>query len=719
MSVNFEVKGMLARLLATEDLVVEHKKVQTACFNVHTRVLTLPMWEKASSTVYDMLVAHEVSHALYTPDEDWSEQVKVPQQFVNVVEDVRVEKLIKRRYMGLAKTFYGAYKELNEDDFFMVANEDLTKMNLADRVNLYFKVGNFLSISFTEREQEIVDMIAETETFGDALLAAEVLYKYCVEKEQEQMNVPAFDTHEQTQGKGEENSSEKTEGEVDGEEEEPTDEGNSSQEDKEQTEGEMEDTVPASVGGKEAEPQVKTMSSLEESIKNLVSNTLDENVYLEVPKVNLDTAIISNKVIYEQCKEVWSHYSGDNNIFEYVDNDYNDFKRSAQKEVNYLVKEFECRKSADAYARANTSRTGVLDTTKLHTYKYNEDLFKKVTTLADGKNHGLVFVLDWSGSMSNVMKDTIKQLYNLIWFCRKVSIPFEVYAFTNSFGYLVQIDDKGAHLPPPEHTQKKENEFAIDQSFHMMNLFTSKVRNSELEQQMKSVYRLANYFGRSNYCCYTIPHRLQLSGTPLNEALVTLHEILPKFQSENKLQKVQCVVLTDGEAGPLNYYRPYKRGWMNEPQMGTKYVGAHCYLRDRKTGHVYSMKNDCSAYIGFTQLLLNNLRDKFPTVNFVGMRVLEPHSASSFIRDNTGYHQRNFDEYEKVMERWKKERSFVLTSAGYHKYFGISANALNKTAEFEVKEDASKAQIKSAFVKSLGVKKMNKKILNEFMELIA
>jgi hypothetical protein len=59
MTVNFEVKGMLARLLATEDLIVEHKKVETACFNVHTRVLTLPMWQKASNGVYDMLVAHE------------------------------------------------------------------------------------------------------------------------------------------------------------------------------------------------------------------------------------------------------------------------------------------------------------------------------------------------------------------------------------------------------------------------------------------------------------------------------------------------------------------------------------------------------------------------------------------------------------------------------------------------------------------------------------
>jgi hypothetical protein len=109
------------------------------------------------------------------------------------------------------------------------------------------------------------------------------------------------------------------------------------------------------------------------------------------------------------------------------------YKRSAEKEINYLVKEFECRKSADAYARASTARTGVLDTTKLHTYKYNEDLFRKVTSLPDGKNHGLIFLLDWSGSMCNQMGSTIKQLLNLVWFCKKVQIPFRVYGFTNCY----------------------------------------------------------------------------------------------------------------------------------------------------------------------------------------------------------------------------------------------------------------------------------------------
>ena len=100
---NAEVKGNLARLLATENLIVEHRPVETAMFNVKDRVLTLPMWEKASNTVYDLLVGHEVGHALETPDEDWTQEYKIPPQFVNVVEDARIEKLMKRRYPEIGR----------------------------------------------------------------------------------------------------------------------------------------------------------------------------------------------------------------------------------------------------------------------------------------------------------------------------------------------------------------------------------------------------------------------------------------------------------------------------------------------------------------------------------------------------------------------------------------------------------------------------------------
>ena len=183
MTVNHEIKSHLAKLLATEDLVVEHRHVETAQFNVHTRVLTLPMWEKASSVVYDMLVGHEVGHALYTPDRNWLQEKKISPQLVNIVEDVRIEKLMKRRYAGISKTFYRGYQELSDEDFFALENENIDLMNLADRINLHFKIGNFVEIPFKSFDENIlVKKVADCETFDDVLNVAEELYNFCKEE---------------------------------------------------------------------------------------------------------------------------------------------------------------------------------------------------------------------------------------------------------------------------------------------------------------------------------------------------------------------------------------------------------------------------------------------------------------------------------------------------------------------------------------------------------
>ena len=96
-----------------------------------------------------------------------------------------------------------------------------------------------------------------------------------------------------------------------------------------------------------------------------------------------------------------------------------------------MAQQFEMRKSADAYARQRVHKTGVLNTNKLHEYKLTEDLFLRQTTTPDGKNHGLVMLVDWSGSMSDHIVETVKQLLVLVQFCRKVSIPFDVYTFTS------------------------------------------------------------------------------------------------------------------------------------------------------------------------------------------------------------------------------------------------------------------------------------------------
>jgi len=716
MTVRHEIKSQLAKLLATEDLVVEHKKVETACFNVHTRVLTLPMWEKASNTVYDLLVGHEVGHALYTPDEDWTKNVKVPPQFVNVVEDARIEKLMKRRYAGLAKTFYAGYQELADDDFFQIKNDNLETYNLADRANLWFKIGNYIDIPIESGEEtEIINLIADTETFADVLIAAEKLYKYCKQKQQEETKISLDNLEAQQSGANDQPASDfkdQQEGEND-QSESNASEGSASNE----TTPEMGKTTPEMGGKEDEEPEVKTMDSLDEALKELVDNSGPENVYLELPKLDLKKVIVPNADIHSRCKESWDTFIKDReyeyvDIFGEVDQQFMDFKRSAQKEVNYLVKEFECRKAADSYARATTARTGVLDCSKLHTYKYNEDLFKKVTTLATGKNHGLVFVLDWSGSMCDVMLDTVKQLFNLVWFCKKVAIPFEVYAFTTDYPLVKYDKDGNANIRELAY-EKKDGLIQVGEWFSMMNLLTSQVNGNTLEEQMKNIFRLATAFGRNFYSRYSVPLGLSLSGTPLNEALISLHQILPKFQKDNKLQKVQCVVLTDGEACGIKYHREVKRQWEEGPFLGTAGIGFGSFLRDRKTGNTYSL--DCEWH-HMTDVFLRNLRDKFADINFIGIRVLESRDAGNFIRRYCGFYG---PEHDKVMSSWKKEKAFTIKKSGYHSYFGLSATALSQDTEFDVAECASKAQIKNAFAKSLKSKKMNKRILGEFMELVA
>ena len=127
------------------------------------------------------------------------------------------------------------------------------------------------------------------------------------------------------------------------------------------------------------------------------------------------------------------------------------------------------------------------------------------------------------------------------------------------------------------------------------------------------------------------------------------------------------------------------------------------------------ISRDCSRY-ECTDMLLHNLRDNFPQTNFIGIRVLPSREGGSFIRRYCGYET---EDTEKMMRRWKKEKSFAIKTSGYHTYFGMASSALNNDGELVVKEDATKAEIKKAFAKSLKGKKMNKKILSEFIELVA
>jgi len=460
--------------------------------------------------------------------------------------------------------------------------------------------------------------------------------------------------------------------------------------------------------------EVKTADSLDSKLRDLVNSGehVKENIYVEIPKVKLNDIIVSNEEVHNYIDGDWIEQNKrweESNIpmtikFDEVDADYAKFKNDAKKEVSYLVKEFECRKSASAYARSNTSRTGVLDTKKLQTYRFNEDLFKRVTVLPDGKNHGLVFVLDWSGSMQYVLQDTLKQLYNLMWFCKKVQIPFEVYAFTMEWNGCSKYEEKLSVK-----YEEREGVLHIDEQFNLMNLFSSKTNAKTLEHQMINIWRIAQCFRASSL--YTYPRRLSLSGTPLNEALVCLHQLIPQFKKDTGVEKVQCVVLTDGEAHQLPYRVNVKRHWEEEPYLGMRSCHPdRTFLRDRNVGKTYKVGY---GYHDFTDMILTNLKDRFSSTNFIGIRVLQNRDAKSFMRL---YH---YKEYNRMAEEWRRAKAFTVKDSGYDAYFAMSANSLAEDAEFDVDDDATKAQIKRAFVKSLKTKKLNKKVLGEFISLVA
>ena len=303
MTVNQEVKGTLAKLLATENLTVEHRKVTTASFDVNNRVLILPIWKTASNTVYDLLVGHEVGHALYTPNKPHDGD----RGFVNVLEDVRIEKLMKRTYPGLRKSFFDGYHELNRDDFFGVNHEDLTKIPFIDRINLWFK-GN-ANIRFSPEEQVWVDRAAKTETFDEVVQLAIDLYGRAEKIEDEKEDEDA--------------DLDKNVGDMDlsdlGDVEWDMQPNDGKQEQQQQQIQQQSSNQPkAPVGTPNATPTMgnertfdETETITDEAFNQALETLIDDNCkewkYLTIPEVDVDHYIIGHKKIQDDLRQHFYH----------------------------------------------------------------------------------------------------------------------------------------------------------------------------------------------------------------------------------------------------------------------------------------------------------------------------------------------------------------------------------------------------------------------------
>ena len=709
---NQEIKGNLARLLATENLVVEHRKVNTASFNIDDRVLTLPLWEKASETVYDLLVGHEVGHALYTPGTKegcWDKDI--PHDYYNVVEDARIEKMIKRRYPGLARDFFKGYTELNNNDFFEIKDKDLSTFSLIDRINLHFKIGAFALVPFQDDEKHFIFMIEEAETFADVTVIVRLLNDFIKRKKQEK--VADFPAPEQSTGNAGGGMPQNAPSQDQGEEQ-----GESDQKEEQSSTGNADlDTLSYGGGGASGpdEERSETQKAFDQNAQGLNTDRAWSQgaEYVEIGKNNLDEIIVPFNTIHKYIEQSWieqQEQKEDVNLFEHADKEFREYKASAQQEVNYLVKEFECKKSADAYARAATSKTGVLDTSKLHTYKYNDDLFKKVTVLPDGKNHGMIFILDWSGSMGNIIESTVKQLINLMWFCRKVQIPFELYAFTYEWSNCFINPE---HDYTIEKSDREHLKLGIHQRTSLLNFVSSSAKSKDFEKAILNLYRFAYYFSPSYYYDrYNIPMGCDLSGTPLNDAIITLHDVIPVFQKKTGSQKTTVCILTDGESAGCQYSVKVNR-------YGDDYVGVRTFdegnqLRDRKLGKTYKLSGD---YRSTTQVLLQNLKDKFPEVNLVGFRIGNTGDFTSYYRYANDHRFGFVPDID--LKKWKKEKTWEFNNVGYDSLYFMANTSLSSNTDFDVADTATKTQIKSAFVKSLKSKKTNKKILSSFAAVVS
>lgn len=709
-----EVKGNLARLLATENLIVEHRKVETAMFNVKDRVLTLPMWDVASPNVYDMLVGHEVGHALYTPNK-WGSDFGVPQSYLNVCEDARIEKMMKRKFPGLARNFYTGYKELHDADFFEVGDRPLDSYQLIDRINLYFKIGVHAGEVFTWKPEEkvLVDLLEVAETFDDVVEVARKILQYT--QEQQKIEVE-MDTANTTQGGGDSTQGEGDSTEGQGEEpQQVSGDGN-------QTQGAADDNQPQEAGegsttagqsGGTENLESETDKAFSEKQKQLSSNRYGNDLnYVELPPLNVETFVIPNKQVMEDCRVTYKEQG--KSLFTEADSSYLKFRAESQREVNYLVKEFEMRKSADQYARASTAKTGILDTQKLHTYKWNEDVFKKINVVPDGKNHGLIFILDWSGSMGGCLMDTVKQLLNLAWFCKKVQIPFDIYAFTNDYWAARSYDySSGTRTKSKKHHKEIPGYVSVYENFRLLNMVSSNGRNGkDLEAQLKNFWRLANAEG--GYRSYCNPPGYGLSGTPLHEAAISLTAVIPDFQKRNKVQKTNVVILTDGESQSINYIVENK---YRHNRIGYSHIDQDCVLRDRKTGRVYPRFEGgyygCSDKI--TKVFLQNVRDRFPDVNLIGIRLVNGRHLNSTYGNDTCK-----TPYSEIQKQWQKTKSAELVDfLGYQSLYLMALDGLAATTEFEVEEDATSKEIGNAFKKALAKKGVNKKMLTSFATLIS
>jgi hypothetical protein len=703
-------KSVLAKLLAQENISVEHRKTQTAYFDPKNRVLVLPTWKDMSTDLYDLLVGHEVGHAWETPAEGWHNalngQKRGFKSYLNVVEDARIERCIKTRYPGLRSCFYKAYGELAEKDFFGIAERELSTLNLIDRINLHFKIGPFLAVPFSVEEQFYVKQIENLSDWDDVVRVATDLYNRRKEELEEE--------YEDSRRRGGLDEIQ------DYEDDDAYDDYDSEYNRDEDTMAD-DDAGGVGAGGEpDFDPKSLTDEEFRKRESELVSDEIKPYRYATLPVINTKDFIIPHKKLYSETD--WTIIDDDYGAADPMFAEYNvptgdalysNYKQTNSKFIQYLVKEFELKRNAAQFARAHVAKTGELDIDKVFGYKFKTDLFKRVTVVPGGKNHGMVMFIDWSGSMTDIIKQTIEQTLILADFCKKVNIPFRVFAFSDS-----DQNNKGKDVVTIRKTKysQRVGDLSLDNhSTYMLELLSNTMTSSQYHYAQKRLLQVGHVFGRIHRRHY-VPHGWNLSGTPLNEALVFANYYIPEFKEMHRLDIVNTIVLTDGEANETeeiiasdgrrrHMNSVYEIGWKGK---------SNTVITDKQTGKTGFAKPGQPV----TAALLDLLKNRTGT-NLIGYYILggiSKYRINGFIMSQGIINE----DTQNIIHKIKKEKFYAINSYVYDKYFLVKSDDLNiNDEELQVKSDSSKKDILKSFMQSQKSKIVNRVLLNKFIAEIA
>ena len=708
---NLSAQEYLAKLLAKENLSVQHGNYSTASFDVMNRVLRLPLWEDKGKDVYDLLVGHEVGHALYTPADGWHDSEKkigkIPRAYLNIVEDIRIERKIQETYPGIVRRFKNGYKRLFDDNLFGTDDRDINKSGLMDRLNVSSKGRGYVPVEFSDEESPLVKEAMEVKTWDDVLKVCQKLYDWVNENEEEE---------EKPEGSDATFPSNEMAGDDDAQAEKP--EGSTTPEDDEEMEEEGEGEGGESDSeSKETEEKKSdkhspwTEENFRENEKDLLETKEDRNgeerqsaYSAGISEANLEKIVYTYKEA-KAFRDGWieelDSYDRENCAYtnEKCKEDWEKSKGALNSTANLLAKDFERKKAAFEYSRATSSKTGTLDPLKLHAYKYTEDIFLTTTQLAQAKSHGIMMFVDFSGSMCDIIEDVVSQAITIAMFCRKVNIPFEVYSFTTTGWHGRELQDD---------IEVKGNELDDLTKVKVVEIFSSKMNKKTFEEAAQFIFALSKAHSYRRDSTYYIPsgqlHMIDTMGsTPLIQTTILAAKLTNDFQKRHAIQKTNVMILTDGYPDTVG---------INDDE--------HADVKTHRNNKMINFKGKLIKGEGSREIYTNAL---LRLKEITGAKIFGFHlanDASSFGQGYWDVNEKNHKEFKDVIKKWRKDNFLAWTNQkGYDDYFIIKCGNKPVDDEFEPKKTETIRDIRNEFKKFNKTKKHTKQLVARITDAVA